>query len=82
MCLKISFCFANTDVMQMKYLFIDRDGTLIKEPADEQVDSVDKLEFMPGVFTALKSSIMTSYQTHVSKMFPEGILWALGNDSH
>jgi imidazoleglycerol-phosphate dehydratase/histidinol-phosphatase len=36
-----------------RYLFIDRDGTLIREPADEQIDSLDKLEFMPGVFTWL-----------------------------
>lgn len=41
-------------MQQTKYLFIDRDGTLIKEPKDEQVDSIDKLEFMPGVFTALE----------------------------
>lgn len=34
-------------------LFIDRDGTLIREPNDQQVDSFDKLEFMPGVFTWL-----------------------------
>ncbi len=31
-----------------RVLFIDRDGTLIREPHDEQVDSFDKLEFYPG----------------------------------
>lgn len=36
-----------------KILFIDRDGTLIKEPDDEQVDSLDKLEFLPEALTSL-----------------------------
>ena len=30
-----------------RVLFIDRDGTMIKEPADEQIDSFAKLEFYP-----------------------------------
>jgi imidazoleglycerol-phosphate dehydratase/histidinol-phosphatase len=36
-----------------KILFVDRDGTMITEPADEQIDSFAKLEFYPGVLTWL-----------------------------
>lgn len=34
-------------------LFIDRDGTILVEPADEQIDSFDKFQFVPGVIRNL-----------------------------
>ena len=36
-----------------KILFLDRDGTIIKEPEDFQIDSLNKLEFVPGLFRSL-----------------------------
>lgn len=36
-----------------KVLFIDRDGTLIYEPEDFQIDSFEKLKFLPFVFSSL-----------------------------
>ena len=36
-----------------RILFIDRDGTIIREPADEQVDDFGKLAFLPGAITTL-----------------------------
>jgi imidazoleglycerol-phosphate dehydratase/histidinol-phosphatase len=43
-------------------LFIDRDGTLIEEPADRQVDSLAKVRFMPGVFAALAEASRRGYR--------------------
>ena len=41
-----------------KILFIDRDGTIIQEPpVDYQVDSMEKLAFVPGVIGALREII-------------------------
>ena len=36
-----------------KVLFVDRDGTLIEEPADYQIDSLQKFRLIPGVIPAL-----------------------------
>ena len=36
-------------------LFIDRDGTILEEPADEQIDSLDKFQFVPGALHALRA---------------------------
>lgn len=38
-----------------KAIFIDRDGTIIREPEDEQIDSLEKLEFVPGAISGLKT---------------------------
>ncbi len=37
----------------LRIAFVDRDGTLIREPADKQVDRLDKIELVPGVIPAL-----------------------------
>jgi imidazoleglycerol-phosphate dehydratase / histidinol-phosphatase len=38
----------------MKVVFIDRDGTIIAEPPDEQIDSLEKLELIPGAIEGLR----------------------------
>jgi len=43
-------------------LFIDRDGTLIEEPADSQPDSLARVRFMPGVFAALAALARRGYR--------------------
>jgi imidazoleglycerol-phosphate dehydratase / histidinol-phosphatase len=38
----------------MKVIFLDRDGTIIVEPPDEQVDTLEKLEMIPGAIQGLR----------------------------
>ncbi len=45
-----------------KVLFIDRDGTLIEEPADEQVDALDKIRWLPDVFASLQRLSAAGYR--------------------
>lgn len=43
-------------------LFIDRDGTLIHEPADFQIDSVEKFKLLPDVITSLSKLSQAGYR--------------------
>ena len=72
-----------------KVLFIDRDGTLIIEPpVNFQVDSLEKLEFYPGVFQNLgrivkeldyELVIVTNQDGLGTSSFPEETFWPVQN---
>ena len=48
--------------MSKKYLFIDRDGTLIHEPEDFQIDSLEKFKLLPDVIPSLLSLSAAGYR--------------------
>jgi len=48
--------------MSRKILFVDRDGCLIVEPPDEQIDSYAKLDLLPGVVGALQRCVAAGYE--------------------
>jgi imidazoleglycerol-phosphate dehydratase / histidinol-phosphatase len=48
--------------MKEKILFIDRDGTLIKEPPSKQVDNIEQIELVPGVIPALLKLQQSGYK--------------------
>ena len=71
-----------------RVLFIDRDGTLIREPEDEQIDSFEKLVFVDGVFRNLGfirknldfEFVMVSNQDGLgTDSFPEDTFWPVHN---
>lgn len=45
-----------------KVLFIDRDGTIIVEPDDFQIDSLEKLEFLPYAISSIKKLQDAGYE--------------------
>ena len=71
-----------------RLLFIDRDGTIIEEPADEQIDSFEKLRFTEGVIRNLVfirqrldfEFVMVSNQDGLgTDAFPEDTFWPVQN---
>lgn len=71
-----------------KVLFIDRDGTIIAEPEDEQVDSFEKFSFLPGAITALSriaaetdfEMVLVSNQDGLgTSSYPEETFWPVQN---
>jgi imidazoleglycerol-phosphate dehydratase/histidinol-phosphatase len=74
--------------MAQKVLFIDRDGTLVLEPENYQLDSLDKLEFYPKVFQYLSKIaaeldyelvIVTNQDGLGTTIFPEATFWPTQN---
>jgi imidazoleglycerol-phosphate dehydratase / histidinol-phosphatase len=75
--------------LKKRVLFIDRDGTIILEPpVDFQVDSLEKLEFYPGVFRNLyyirknldfEFVMVTNQDGLGTKSFPEEAFWPVQN---
>lgn len=71
-----------------RVLFIDRDGTLIKEPADEEIDSFDKLIFYPNVFQYMSKIckeldfeivMITNQDGLGTDIYPENTFWPVHN---
>ncbi|GAA4085056.1 bifunctional histidinol-phosphatase/imidazoleglycerol-phosphate dehydratase HisB [Mucilaginibacter panaciglaebae] len=71
-----------------KILFVDRDGTLIKEPLDEQIDSFEKLEFYPGAIEymskiatelAYELVMVTNQDGLGTASYPEDTFWPVHN---
>lgn len=71
-----------------KILFVDRDGTLIKEPVDEQIDSFEKLEFYPGAIEYMSKIaaeldyelVMVTNQDGLgTASYPEDTFWPVHN---
>lgn len=71
-----------------KVLFIDRDGTIIIEPKDYQIDSFDKLKFYPKVFQYLgkiakeldyELVMVTNQDGLGTNSFPENTFWPVHN---
>jgi imidazoleglycerol-phosphate dehydratase / histidinol-phosphatase len=66
-----------------KILFVDRDGCLIEEPADFQIDSLDKFKLLPGVVEALSRFVRAGYKLVMvtnqdglgTASFPESDFW-------
>ena len=72
----------------MKVVFLDRDGTVVVDPKDETVDSIEKIELFPDTLESLKdlsdnnfSVVVITNQTAIGEgRMTEAVFWRINDE--